>query len=69
MTTRAQTIGTGKQSRYRRQRAELDSNLIYFVAFKCTTFGERFIFTKIQNIAKWFFDICNTEMAQWRQKS
>ena len=39
------------------------SNQIYLVTFMCP----HFIFTEKSNVAKWFFDVCNAEMAQWRQ--
>jgi hypothetical protein len=42
---------------------------IYLVTFMCLTVDTSFIFTKKTNVAKCFFDICNAEMAQWRQKS
>ena len=44
-------------------------NQIYLVTFMCLTVDTSFIFTKKSNVAKWFFDICNAVMAQWRQKS
>ena len=32
--------------------------------FMCTTVDTSFVFTKKSNVAKYFFDICNAEMAQ-----
>ena len=43
------------------------SNQIYLVTFMCLTLDTSFIFTK-KNIAKWFFDISNIEIAQCCQK-
>ena len=40
------------------------ANQIYLVTFMCLTVDTSFIFTKRSNVAKMFFDICNTEMAQ-----
>ena len=46
------------------------TNQIYLVTFMCLTVDTSFIFTKKKsNVAKCFFDICNAEMAQCRQKS
>ena len=42
---------------------------IRIVAFMCTTVDTSFIFTKKSNVVKCYFDICNAEMVQWRQKS
>ena len=47
--------------------SELYSNQIYLMMFMCLTVDTSLIFTKKSNFAKWFFDICNLEMAQWRQ--
>ena len=44
-------------------------NQIYLVTSMCLTVDTSFIFTKKSNVAKWFFVICNAEMAQWLQKS
>ena len=47
--------------------AQPAGNQIYIVTFMCLTVDASFIFTKRKsNVAKWFFDICNAEMAQWR---
>ena len=34
-----------------------------------STTGNQIYFTKKSNVAKWFFDICKCEIAQWCQKS
>ena len=44
------------------------NNQIYLVTFMCLTVDTSFIFTKKSNVAKCFFDIFNTEIAQCRQK-
>ena len=43
-------------------------NQIYLVTFMCLTVDTSFVFTKKSNVAKWFFDIFNAEIAQCRQK-
>ena len=42
------------------------SNQIYLVTFMCLTVDTSFIFTKKSDVAQWFFEIFNAEMAQWR---
>ena len=43
------------------------SNQIYFMTLMSLTVDTRFIFTKKSNVAKWFFDISNAEIAQCHQ--
>ena len=49
----------------RRSVIDLDAtanNQLYLVAFMCTTFGARLIFTKKTNAGKCCIDICNAEI-------
>ena len=46
----------------------LTVNQIYLVTFMCLTVDTSFIFTKKSNVAKWFVDIFNAEIAQFCQK-
>ena len=41
----------------------------FLLTKKIRPLGTSFIFTKESNVAKWFFDICNAEIAQRRWKS
>ena len=44
-------------------------NQIYLVTLRPTQLTQASFLQKKSNVAKRFFYICNTEMAQWRQKS
>ena len=46
-----------------------DSNQIYIVTMRPTQLTQASFLQKKMNVAKCFFDICNTEMAHWHQKS
>ena len=59
------SVGTRKQLELKMYLRGPQGNQITVVAFQhVCTFGARFIFTKKSNVAKYFFDICNAEIAQ-----
>ena len=45
---------------------EGEGNQIYLVTLRPTQLTQTSFLQKISNVAKYFFDICNAEMAQWR---
>ena len=45
-----------------------EGNQIYSVTLRPTQLRQASFLQKKSNVAKWFFDICNAEIAQCRQK-
>ena len=45
------------------------ANRIYIVTLRPTQLAQTLFLQKKAYVAKCFFDICNTEMAQWHKKS